>query len=119
MNDPLSTCDPRRIDQCLADSLSDEERAAFEAHLESCTACREALESSAAAPHDWQSVRTFLSSEADEQRTGEFERAEAGENESVDSVLSVLAPTDDPRMLGRLARMKLPASSAAAAWAWC
>ena len=64
MNDPLSTCDPHRIDQCLADSLSDEERAAFEAHLESCSACREVLESSAAAPHDWQSVRTFLSSDA-------------------------------------------------------
>jgi serine/threonine protein kinase len=102
MNEPLSTCNPRRIDQCLADALSDEERAAFEAHLESCSACRQALESSAAAPHDWQSVRTFLSSEADDQRTGEYERAEAGENESVESVLTALAPTDDPRMLGRL-----------------
>ncbi|HEY2883340.1 MAG TPA: protein kinase, partial [Pirellulales bacterium] len=115
MNDPQSTCDPRRIDQCLADSLSDNERAAFEAHLELCPACRQALESSAAAPHDWQSVRTFLSSDAAlplpwGESQGESGRSFAEEtdsvdgalNESVDGVLNALAPTDDPRMLGRL-----------------
>src|SRR5436190_8777166 len=97
MNEPLSTCDPRGIEQCLADALTDAERAAFEAHLESCSDCRSALESTAAAPGEWQSARTFLSSDAED-----VSSADTSEIESVDGVLNALAPTDDPRMLGRL-----------------
>ena len=97
MNEPLSTCDPRRIEQCLADALTDDERAAFEVHLESCPDCRDALESTAAAPGEWQSARTFLSSDAEDASS-----ADTSEIESIDGVLNALAPTDDPRMLGRL-----------------
>ena len=59
MNDKQLQCDPRRIEQCLGDSLSDHERAEFEAHLESCPACRRALESSAANDGDWQAARVL------------------------------------------------------------
>src|SRR5262245_35861913 len=121
MNNPQTICDPQRIQGCLGDSLSDDELAAFEIHLESCTACRQALERGAAEPCDWKSARDFLSSdtslplkpEADERASAmtslhrQHDRAPDGEEleparESVDGVLSALAPTDDPHMLGRL-----------------
>src|SRR5206468_2345878 len=101
-----------------------------EAHLEVCSTCREALESSAAGPGDWQSAREFLSSDASlhlprvedspwrREGRGEgvsgFAKTDAPEanrpdgsdadalHEAVDGVLNVLAPTDDPHMLGRL-----------------
>ncbi len=118
MSEKQVQCDPQRIEQCLGDSLSDQERTEFESHLESCPDCRQALESSAADVSQWQAAREFLSSgnvapvakqaqelqplglvarSSDEiQPTGDIELA------SIDDVLAVLAPTDDPRMLGRL-----------------
>ncbi|HTQ39041.1 MAG TPA: protein kinase [Pirellulales bacterium] len=128
MNNLQPTCDPRHIEGCLNDSLSDEERSAFEAHLEVCPACRAALELSAGQPDDWQRIRTFLSSDPalplhgaqlHRAHSGSLSSGEVGHNradlhstdseavedaqrEAVDSVLSHLAPTDDPRMLGRL-----------------
>ncbi len=122
MNNKQIQCDPRRIEQCLADLLTDNERAEFEAHLEACADCRRALELSAANDGDWQAAREFLSSESalplqDQVReqaqglqplglgtpssgnadaTGDLELA------PIDDVLAVLGPTDDPRMLGRL-----------------
>ncbi|HZZ29293.1 MAG TPA: protein kinase [Pirellulales bacterium] len=122
MNNSRQTCDLQRIEGCLSDSLSDEERSAFEAHLETCANCRQALESSAAAETDWQLARKYLSSDAalplvsgedrgqgassftsgNRNSSAESEAANAAQRESVDSVLSSLAPTDDPRMLGRL-----------------
>jgi serine/threonine protein kinase len=104
MNDRQEICDPRWIDQCLDDSLHDDERAAFEAHLETCSVCREALERRAASATDWQSAREFLSSQASDPptRSGEEQHHDENAVPLVDSVLAILAPTDDPRMLGRL-----------------
>ncbi|HEY2825991.1 MAG TPA: protein kinase [Pirellulales bacterium] len=162
MSQPKNTCDLRRIEQCLGDALSDDEQAAFEAHLEVCPRCREALETSAAQPDDWQRARDFLSSTSNlplypdknesssvdakptqnplplgegrvrvqgiqnrhphpnplpvgegagdatelkfhsRSETPESDAVEMNLRESVDGVLTALAPTDDPRMLGRL-----------------
>jgi eukaryotic-like serine/threonine-protein kinase len=96
------TCDPQRIDQCLHDSLSDEELAAFESHLESCERCRIALESSAAEPTDWHEARQFLSSQENQLGSAAGQDLESPQNEYVADVLAALAPTDDPHMLGRL-----------------
>src|SRR5262245_56599147 len=114
MSHPQTTCDPRRIQECLADSLSEDELAALEAHLEGCAACRESLEQAAARPGDWQSARDFLSSDAslplpfkkcgDERasvitslhhphdRSANAEEIEPATCEPVDDVLSALAP---------------------------
>jgi serine/threonine protein kinase len=117
MNQPHNICDPSRIESCLMDSFNDEERAAFEAHLEVCPACRQALEEKAAASSDWQEARDLLSSDASlplpsGEGGGEgaalsatsdlAENAEISQHEVVDGVLGILSPTDDPRMLGRL-----------------
>ena len=124
MSQPHNTCDPRRIEGCLADSLGADEMAQFEAHLESCSTCREALESSAAGSADWRSARDFLSpedalamparsswgrsssqlanTEAPDANRLENRDHDALLHETVDGVLNALAPTDDPHMLGRL-----------------
>jgi len=124
MSQPHNTCDPGRIEGCLADSLGAEEMAQFEAHLESCSTCREALESSAAGSADWKSAREFLSSDdavamparsnwgrsnlqlantdAPDGQRPENSDHDALLHETVDGVLNALAPTDDPHMLGRL-----------------
>jgi serine/threonine-protein kinase len=115
MNNHQQICDPQRIESCLGDSLSDEEQAAFESHLEACSVCRQALEHAAADVFDWQQVREFLSSHAalplaenqrEKEPTGDksdpSDSVEAIQREAVDGVLAILAPTDDPRMLGRL-----------------
>ncbi|HEY2827967.1 MAG TPA: zf-HC2 domain-containing protein, partial [Pirellulales bacterium] len=99
MNDHQQTCDPRHIEACLADSLSDEQRCAFEAHLEVCPACRLALEVQAAPPSDWQEAREFLSSDSalptsaqhgddDRQLSADPDSAESNRREAVDTVLS-------------------------------
>ncbi len=120
MNQFQPTCDLARIQGCLGDSLNDDERAAFESHLEVCSACRQALEESAAAATDWKDAREFLSSDASlpmgEQRgavdlvgnaSDVPETAENWQHEAVDGVLNILAPTDDPRMLGRLGQYEI------------
>ena len=99
MNDKQIQCDPRRIQQCLGDSLSDNERAEFEAHLESCADCRRALESSAADIGDWQAAREFLSSadspplpkgDSSDAATGDIELA------PIDDVLA----DEEPQQIG-------------------
>ncbi len=115
MNNPAINCDPRRIEECLNDALADDDRQAFEAHLEACPSCRRALENRAAAPNDWRDVRDLLSSESgvpalaiagtDVRPAGEGSSgSEAIESnrEMVADVLALLSPTDDPHMLGRL-----------------
>src|SRR5437016_4647132 len=82
MNNPQHICDPRRIEGCLSDSLGSDEREDFEAHLEVCPSCREALESSAAQPADWRQVRDFLSSDANLPLPAEHESKPRGCNPS-------------------------------------
>jgi serine/threonine protein kinase len=101
MKNPQAECDPRRIEQCLADALSEEERAAFESHLDSCSACRSALERSAAEAADWSAAREFLSSHDRPLSESELIASET-DAAGIEAVISALGPTDDPRMLGRL-----------------
>jgi eukaryotic-like serine/threonine-protein kinase len=115
MNNHSSICDPQRVEGCLSSLLNDEEQSAFEAHLEVCSVCRQSLEGRAAPAADWQSAREFLNSDAKlplapksnsdsycVASSADLDSAETHQREAVDAVLSILAPTDDPRMLGRL-----------------
>jgi len=101
MKHPQTACDPRRIEQCLVDALAESEREAFEAHLDSCDACRAALESRAADAADWSAAREFLSSHDRPLSESELIGAET-DAAGIEAVLAALGPTDDPRMLGRL-----------------
>jgi len=98
-------CDPRQASRFLDGALSDAELAAFESHLESCTACRATLESSAGNAQAWSLVRDYLSSVTsgdDFTRDVPLEASELADH-GVSAVLKLLGPTDDPAMLGRLA----------------
>ncbi len=102
---PPPTCDPRRAARFLDGALSDVEQAEFETHLEVCPACRESLEARAADPGAWSQVREFLSSFGPEDDFTRDETTDAAEisDHGVAAVLKLLAPTDDPHMVGRLA----------------
>jgi serine/threonine protein kinase len=100
-NHPNTECDPQRISQCLADSLSEDEREAFESHLDACPACRTALEHAAANDAEWSAAREFLSSHDRPLSESDLIAAET-DLAGIEAVIKSLGPTDDPRMLGRL-----------------
>jgi eukaryotic-like serine/threonine-protein kinase len=104
-------CDPHKIEQFLSDQLGPREQAALEAHLEACAACRETLESLTADVSWWREARDHLSnpsSAADSSATATApwlaysDEAEERGSLIVHGLKSYLAPTDDPRMLGRV-----------------
>src|SRR2546425_965411 len=90
-------CSSQSIEQFLADQLSGAELAAFEDHLEHCTACRHSLDGTAAERSWWDEARGYLShSDASgEEALEETPTALCG-------LETYLTATDDPRMLGRL-----------------
>lgn len=101
MNDSRITCDPHRVELFLREQLTDRERTLFEQHLEECEECRRQLESSAAAEDVWSEVRESLSSESP---VGDSQPESLSHDGtfSHETVLNLLAPTDDDRMLGRV-----------------
>ncbi|HEY2252226.1 MAG TPA: protein kinase [Planctomycetaceae bacterium] len=110
MSNKNTTCDPDSLDLFLGDKLADSERLVLEEHLETCTACRDRLESLAAEPGVWSEARDFLSSADDvcNPASANFDGVTASilshdELEALrpEHIRSFLSPTDDPRMLGR------------------
>ncbi len=110
MNNDHKTCDPERIELSLQQKLSDEEQTAFELHLDDCDNCRRRLEATAAGDDIWSGVReSLLGQQADCPPSDApaldpgLDSTTAGDASfSHDTVLKLLAPTDDDRMLGRL-----------------
>ena len=108
MNNNRITCDPKRIELFLQQKLSDEEQTAFELHLDDCHDCRRQLEATAASDDIWSGVRDSLLGQQlppDGLRSGgsTLDFTTGGDASfSHTTVLKLLAPTDDDRMLGRL-----------------
>jgi len=108
MNDKQITCDPQRIELFLQQKLSDEEQTAFELHLDDCHDCRHRLEAAAASDDVWSGVRDSLLGQQlppDGLPSGDPALDSAtggGAPLGHDTVLKLLAPTDDDRMIGRL-----------------
>jgi serine/threonine protein kinase len=98
----------------LEGKLSASDESQFEAHLENCPACRERLSSSAADPLGWSEAKRFLGQSrggqirvADDigqhKSSARGDQVRADESDSIiQQVLHLLAPTDDPNMLGRI-----------------
>ncbi len=104
MNNHRTTCDPERIDLFLDQKLSDEEQSAFESHLTECGDCRQRLETAAAS--EGVSFEICESLRDDQLPLGDLtsdDHDSTGEEtfSSQATVLKLLAPTDDDRMLGR------------------
>lgn len=99
MNAERDACDARRIDRLLAHELSTEEQAALESHLEVCAACRGALDCMTADASWWHEARDFLSAGG---LALVVDRDVEQEPLQGHALKNFLAPTDDPRMLGRV-----------------
>jgi serine/threonine-protein kinase len=119
-------CSDQQIERFLNEQLGPTELQAFEEHFEECQACQQAMMAWAAQPHEWQEARDSLQAAGVESgvdggagfpacRIGPSDRlgslshdsassARSGDERptGIDAVLRSLAPTDDPRMLGRL-----------------
>jgi serine/threonine protein kinase/WD40 repeat protein len=108
VNNNRLTCDPQRIELFLRQKLSDEEQNAFELHLDDCKDCRRRLEAAAAGDDIWSGVRDSLRGQqlppdCLQSRDSALDSAAGGDAPySHATVLKLLAPTDDDRMLGRL-----------------
>ncbi len=108
MNNSRITCNPLLIELFLEQKLSDQEQAAFQLHLDDCADCRRQLEATAAGAQIWAEVRDSLRGQQppkDSLVCGDsaLDSAVVGEASfGHATVLKLLAPTDDDRMLGRL-----------------
>lgn len=102
------------VELYLDGKLSTSDESQFEAHLENCLACRDRLANAAADPLGWSEAKRFLgqsrggqirvASEVGQQASPtRGEQVRADESDSIiQQVLHLLAPTDDPNMLGRI-----------------
>lgn len=97
MND---VCHTKLIDQYLDDSLSPQDEVVLEQHLETCIACQRTMAHHAGSHDEWQQITTAL-------RIDEFDVET--DNEPPFWPLSLLGPTDDPRMLGRIGPFEVSA----------
>ncbi len=95
-------CDPNLLSEFLNNDLSEDEQTAVERHLDHCQSCRAELNSQAAEPSWWDEARQFLESGADDHLLENTSAALGSEPGLPRTALGFLAPTDDPRMLGRL-----------------
>ena len=88
----------------LSDDLDPQTQQAFEVHLSDCELCRQRLSELAGEDQWWVEAREFLSGEDNATKPPDqdtdSDELQIDSNDIVD--LQFLAPTDDPRMLGRL-----------------
>jgi len=108
-------CNTNSISRFLNDDLGDDAREVFLAHLDDCPKCQRTLENAAAGEAFWKEAALQLGHEeaknADQVPSFSLGAHDAAKVESVDlsvkTVLESLAPTDDPRMLGRLGEYEI------------
>ncbi len=104
MNMYRTTCNPQRIQLFLDQKLSDAELSAFESHLSHCDDCRRRLETTVASEDLWSEMRESLRDDQlppDGLQSGDSDSTGEDASSSQTTVLKLLAPTDDDRMLGR------------------
>lgn len=99
MNPVTSTCDLQRLEAFLHGELSDTEEGALAVHLNDCIDCQRRLEAGAAEPACWNRAGVLL--QPNEPADDDAVRPPQPSLQ-IQHVLAVLAPTDDPEMLGRL-----------------
>ena len=108
MNSPQQTCDPKRLEKFLCGELTPAEEVTLQDHLDQCDTCQQNMRSQAAEESYWTEA-SQLFDDCDgyqscrllgETRTDQS--SQIASSMQTKNVLSMLAPTDDPNMLGRL-----------------
>ena len=105
-------CDQRRLELLLSDQLGRSEQAVVAEHLESCVACRRALEQLAGDEQWWDEASSYLQTQAEDiaadnptaagETTGAEQLLSTDELGPVEFSLEFLGPSDNPAMIGRL-----------------
>ncbi|MFO1064982.1 MAG: protein kinase [Pirellulales bacterium] len=101
---------PEQIQRFLRGELSSGDDESFQLHLDECTVCRELLSRTAADEASWLEAKVFFSSEAKREPSLDSKDTSTGtidDRESIESLLKLLGPTDDPRMLGRIGQYEI------------
>lgn len=101
MKSSLDCLNPEQFHAMLQGVLPPTQLAAIEDHLSQCEDCRTKLDQASGDPQWWNEARESLR-EIDSNPT-----ANSPSDTSYDDVLHLLGPTDDPRMLGRIATYEI------------
>ena len=108
MNIETQNCQPDLIEPYLNGDLDRTQELQLAEHLESCSVCRESLESSAAEPDGWMEASQLLKpTQFDWSLDGESNALDNSDPQSslplqIRNVLDSLTPSEDPEMLGQL-----------------
>ena len=97
---PPACVDDAALEAIVSGTLTPDRERALEAHLGGCAACRSRLDTLAASPESWSTVREQLSAGAE--ADGEDADAVPPIPALASLIQKILAPSDDDRMLGRL-----------------
>lgn len=92
---PRTICHPSTIQDYLNDALSPEDEGAVEQHLNDCPVCRQRMTAEAGSGDDWTTITSAL-------RADELDEGRQIVSDQLLWPLTLLGPTDDPRMLGRI-----------------
>ena len=108
MNSPQQICDPQQITSFLSGELTLAQEQSLQTHLDRCDACRENMQSQAAEESYWDEASQLFSDDGGYEscrmlsETRHDDLNAGSVSLQTKNVLDMLAPTDDPDMLGRL-----------------
>lgn len=105
MNVKIPCLTAPQIHALQLDQLSPEEVSRIEDHVGGCSRCQGLLDNSAADASEWCDLRASLTPEPaidDATWLRSEDEEESNDTTSLDQILKMLGPTDDPRMLGRI-----------------
>ncbi len=92
-------CEPARVASFLH-GMNDHEQMEFERHLDQCDDCRKRLDDAVASPEAWGEIHLSLATDS-EDTTSPEDDCETTDNLMI-RIRSLLGPTDDPAMVGRI-----------------
>lgn len=91
-------CDPSIVHRFLSGELADHEVDELEVHLANCESCRRQLDEQTAFAEEWDELRVSLKDSGNSSVL-----ANTGSHpDGLEACRSLLGPTDDPRMMGRI-----------------
>src|SRR5437016_3141028 len=102
MNSSIECLSGEQVKMMVEGELSPAEAGRVEEHLSECEACRARLDGISGDSRWWDEARESLRAMGDGNSS-----AERSEDAGYEDVLRLLGPTDDPRMLGRIATYEI------------
>jgi tetratricopeptide (TPR) repeat protein/tRNA A-37 threonylcarbamoyl transferase component Bud32 len=108
MTTQLQSCSEELVARFLDGTLSDAAQATFESHLDHCERCREALDQAVASQRDWDELRLSLTTDGlASVEVLDGKSPTAARTDDLEFFRRLLSPSDDPRMLGRIANYEI------------